>query len=104
MSLFLTKHGTVTQYQDMILCHHQCLYVMFLFIASQIWVVFLRNANFFRKSIFLQHSLGTGQLQIGGVPSHGHFDGFGKSFEDGLYLMVLILSFRLNVQVTPGGV
>lgn len=47
----------------------------------------------------LQQSFCTRQLHIKRIPFHCHLDSLRKHLKDRLYLMMLILSFSLNIQI-----
>ena len=48
---------------------------------------------------FLKHALGGGERVVPDVAADGLLEGAGKGFEDGLYLVVLVVALRLDVQV-----
>ena len=53
---------------------------------------------------FLKHALGGGEGVVPDVAAHGLLEGAGKGLEDGLNLMVLVVTLGLDVQVHCGGV
>ena len=53
---------------------------------------------------FLKHALGGGERVVPDVAADGLLEGAGKGLEDGLYLVVLVVTLGLDVQVHCSGV